>query len=76
MGGSYDDLIEYVTDRPGHDRRYAVDITKINRELGWQPTQSFETGIKETVQWYLEHQGWIDRVRSGEYRDWVAQQYG
>jgi dTDP-glucose 4,6-dehydratase len=75
-GGSYDDLIEYVTDRPGHDRRYAVDITKINRELGWQPTQSFETGIKETVQWYLEHQGWIDRVRSGEYRDWVTQQYG
>ena len=63
-------------DRPGHDRRYAVDITKINKELGWTPNRTFETGIKETVQWYLDHQEWIDRVRSGAYRDWVAKQYG
>jgi dTDP-glucose 4,6-dehydratase len=75
-GESYERLIEHVTDRPGHDRRYAVDITKINKELGWTPNRTFETGIKETVQWYLDHQEWIDRVRSGAYRDWVAKQYG
>lgn len=75
-GGSYEDLIEYVTDRPGHDRRYAVDISKITRELRWVPKQSFNSGIKETVQWYLSNPGWTDRVRSGAYRDWVARQYG
>ncbi len=75
-GESYKHLIKHVTDRPGHDRRYAVDITKINKELGWSPKKTFESGIKETVQWYLDNQGWIDRVRSGAYREWVVKQYG
>ena len=75
-GGSYKHLIKHVADRPGHDRRYAVDITKINKELGWSPKKTFESGIKETVQWYLDNQGWIDRVRSGAYREWVVKQYG
>ena len=75
-GESYEHLIEYVTDRPGHDRRYAVDITKVKKELGWAPRQTFESGIKKTIQWYLDNQEWIDRVRSGAYREWVADPYG
>jgi dTDP-glucose 4,6-dehydratase len=72
----YEDLIQYVTDRPGHDRRYAVDISKISLELGWVPRQTFNAGIEDTVEWYLKHHKWIDRIRSGAYREWVSKQYG
>jgi dTDP-glucose 4,6-dehydratase len=68
-------LIQYVKDRPGHDRRYAMDITKINRELGWRPKCSFADGIRATVQWYLDHGDWIAHVASGEYRNWVEANY-
>jgi dTDP-glucose 4,6-dehydratase len=71
----YAGLITYVKDRPGHDRRYAMNIDKIERELGWGPQESFASGIRKTVQWYLEHQGWVDRVTSGAYREWVGVQY-
>jgi dTDP-glucose 4,6-dehydratase len=73
--GSYSRLITYVTDRPGHDRRYAIDATKIERELGWKPTETFETGIRKTVQWYLDHPDWVANVQSGAYRDWVGANY-
>ncbi|MCV2357193.1 dTDP-glucose 4,6-dehydratase [Paucibacter sp. B2R-40] len=73
--GSYARLISYVKDRPGHDRRYAIDARKIERELGWRPAETFATGIRKTVQWYLDHPEWVARVQSGAYRDWVAQQY-
>ena len=74
--GPYARLITYVTDRPGHDRRYAIDARKIERELGWRPAESFETGIRKTVQWYLDHADWVANVQSGAYRAWVDQQYG
>ena len=74
--GSYRRLITYVKDRPGHDRRYAIDARKIERELGWRPAETFATGIRKTVQWYLEHPQWIADVQSGAYRDWVAANYG
>jgi dTDP-glucose 4,6-dehydratase len=73
--GSYRRLITYVKDRPGHDRRYAIDARKIERELGWRPAETFETGIRKTIQWYLDHPDWIAHVQSGSYRDWVAQNY-
>lgn len=69
-------LITYVKDRPGHDRRYAIDCTKIERELGWMPQESFASGIRKTIQWYLANGTWVDRVRSGEYQTWIAQHYG
>ena len=75
-GGSYSRLITYVTDRPGHDRRYAIDARKIERQLGWRPTETFATGIRKTVHWYLNNQDWVARITSGEYRNWIAQQYG
>jgi dTDP-glucose 4,6-dehydratase len=68
-------LITYVEDRPGHDRRYAIDASKIVRELGWQPAEQFESGLRKTVQWYLENSAWIDSVRTGGYREWIAQNY-
>ena len=74
-GKSYRDQITYVTDRPGHDRRYAIDATKIERELGWTPAETFETGIRKTVQWYLDNQRWISNVQSGAYREWVEKNY-
>lgn len=74
--GSYARLITYVTDRPGHDRRYAIDAGKIERELGWRPAETFETGIRKTVEWYLTNQEWVAHVTSGEYRNWVDQNYG
>jgi dTDP-glucose 4,6-dehydratase len=74
--GSYTRLITYVKDRPGHDRRYAIDARKIERELGWRPAETFETGIRKTVQWYLDHPDWVSHVQSGSYRDWVAANYG
>ena len=74
--GSYRRLITHVTDRPGHDRRYAIDARKIERELGWRPAETFETGIRKTVQWYLDNAAWVADVQSGGYRDWVASNYG
>ncbi len=68
-------LIAMVQDRPGHDRRYAMDAGKIERELGWRPRETFETGIRKTVEWYLGHEGWIAQVTSGSYRQWMATQY-
>jgi len=67
--------ISFVKDRPGHDRRYAIDAPKIERELGWKPQETFETGIRKTVIWYLENQPWVNNVVSGEYRQWLNKQY-
>jgi dTDP-glucose 4,6-dehydratase len=75
-GKPYASLITYVKDRPGHDRRYAIDARKIGRELGWKPKETFETGIRQTVRWYLDNSEWIHNVTSGAYRDWVSKQYG
>lgn len=75
-GQSYATQITFVADRPGHDRRYAIDARKIERELGWKPAETFETGIRKTVAWYLDHPEWVAHVQSGTYRDWVSQQYG
>ncbi|KAB2928662.1 MAG: dTDP-glucose 4,6-dehydratase [Dechloromonas sp.] len=75
-GKPYREQITYVTDRPGHDRRYAIDAGKIERELGWKPAETFETGIRKTVRWYLDNQAWVANVTSGAYRDWVGKQYG
>ena len=74
-GGSYRDQITYVKDRPGHDRRYAIDARKLERELGWRPAETFETGLAKTVQWYLDNQEWVAEVASGEYRKWVETNY-
>ncbi|MGO4415459.1 dTDP-glucose 4,6-dehydratase [Cupriavidus sp. KB_39] len=73
--GSYRDQIAFVKDRPGHDRRYAIDARKLERELGWKPAETFESGLRKTVQWYLDNQDWAQDVMSGEYRSWVAMQY-
>jgi len=70
------ELIAFVKDRPGHDRRYAIDFSRIREELGWIPEESFETGLEKTVKWYLENMKWVERVRSGEYREWIEAQYG
>jgi dTDP-glucose 4,6-dehydratase len=67
--------ITYVKDRPGHDRRYSIDATKLGRELGWKPAETFETGIQKTIEWYLDHQEWTKGVLNGSYRDWVKKQY-
>ena len=75
-GKSYSSQITYVTDRPGHDRRYAIDASKIERELGWRPAETFESGIQKTVEWYLSNQDWVENVTSGVYKDWVNKQYG
>lgn len=75
-GQPYAAQITFVTDRPGHDRRYAIDATRIERELGWKPAETFETGIRKTVSWYLENTHWVENVTSGAYRDWVRKQYG
>lgn len=74
-GKSYREQITFVRDRPGHDRRYAIDATRLERELGWKPAETFETGIRKTVRWYLDNQAWVSNVTSGAYRDWVGQQY-
>ena len=75
-GKPYTDQITFVTDRPGHDRRYAIDARKIEQELGWKPAETFATGIRKTVQWYLDNQDWVANVQSGGYRDWLTKQYG
>jgi dTDP-glucose 4,6-dehydratase len=74
--GSYRDQITYVKDRPGHDRRYAIDARKIERELGWKPAETFDTGIRKTVRWYLDHQDWVRVVQSGDYLKWLDKNYG
>ena len=73
--GRHARLITHVADRPGHDRRYAIDARKLERELGWRPAETFETGIRKTVRWYLDHADWVAHVQSGSYRDWVAANY-
>ena len=72
----YRGLVKFVADRPGHDRRYAIDARKIDRELGWRPRESFESGLARTVRWYLEHAEWVAQVKSGAYREWLDTQYG
>jgi dTDP-glucose 4,6-dehydratase len=72
---SYAEQITFVKDRPGHDRRYAIDASKLNRELGWKPKETFDSGIKKTVQWYLDNPAWVEGVVSGSYRDWLQKQY-
>ena len=74
-GKKYREQMQYVADRPGHDRRYAIDASKIERELGWKPVETFETGIRKTVSWYLENQAWVANVQSGSYRQWVEKNY-
>ena len=74
-GHPYSAQITYVTDRPGHDRRYAIDARKLERELGWKPAETFETGIRKTVQWYLDNQEWVSNIQSGAYREWVEKNY-
>ena len=69
-------LITFVKDRPGHDRRYAIDSSKLTRELGWKPEETFESGIRKTVAWYLENSDWVNSVKSGEYRKWISEHYG
>jgi dTDP-glucose 4,6-dehydratase len=75
-GLSYETQIIHVKDRPGHDRRYAIDAGKIERELGWRPAETFETGIRKTIEWYLANSAWVANVQSGSYKQWVSQQYG
>ncbi|QDQ26679.1 dTDP-glucose 4,6-dehydratase [Chitinimonas arctica] len=75
-GQPYSSQITYVTDRPGHDKRYAIDATKLERELGWKPAETFETGIRKTVEWYLANQAWVGNVTSGAYREWLEHNYG
>jgi dTDP-glucose 4,6-dehydratase len=75
-GRAHESLITYVKDRPGHDRRYAIDTRKIQREIGWQPRETFSSGLRKTVEWYLKNPKWIELVRSGEYNQWVAKHYG
>ncbi len=74
-GRSYADQITFVTDRPGHDRRYAIDARKVERSLGWRPRETFESGIRRTVRWYLDHAEWVSDVTSGGYREWIAKHY-
>jgi dTDP-glucose 4,6-dehydratase len=74
-GKSYREQVSYVTDRPGHDRRYAIDASKIHQQLGWKPQETFDSGIRKTVQWYLDHADWVAQVQSGAYRDWVQTNY-
>ena len=73
--GTSEQLITYVKDRPGHDRRYAIDATKINKELGWKPSVTFEEGLSQTIDWYLQNQEWLSHVTSGEYQQYYKKQY-
>lgn len=74
-GASYNEQVKFVRDRPGHDRRYAIDTTKIVREVGWRPTESFTTGIRKTIDWYLDNQDWVAEVTTGDYREWIEKHY-
>ena len=75
-GGARRKLVTFVKDRPGHDRRYAIDCAKIEHDLGWQPEESFETGLRKTIRWYLDNAGWVKQVRSGDYQKWIKEHYG
>ena len=75
-GDSHRELITFVKDRPGHDRRYAIDFSKIREDLGWEPEKTFASGIGETIDWYLANARWIERVKSGAYQSWIETQYG
>ena len=75
-GARRQDLITFVKDRPGHDRRYAIDFTKLRNALGWQPRESFASGLRKTIDWYIANRPWTDRIKSGEYQTWVKEQYG
>jgi len=72
---SYRDQITYVADRPGHDRRYVIDAGKIGQELGWKPQETFESGIRKTVEWYLANTQWVENVKSGNYKSWIEENY-
>jgi dTDP-glucose 4,6-dehydratase len=74
--GRYQDLVTFVKDRPGHDRRYAMDTSKLEAELGWHPEESLESGLRKTVQWYLDNADWVASVQTGAYRNWVETNYG
>jgi dTDP-glucose 4,6-dehydratase len=74
-GRSYRELKTFVSDRPGHDRRYAIDATKIERELGWRPAETFASGLRKTIEWYLDHPQWIANVQNGHYREWMHKNY-
>ena len=74
-GRSYREQISYVADRPGHDRRYAIDARKIERELGWKPLETFETGLRKTVCWYLDNEAWVKDIQSGDYMNWIERNY-
>ena len=69
-------LITFVKDRPGHDRRYAIDFSKLNRELNWSPRESFSTGLRKTISWYLNQKTWVDNIKTGAYKKWLHEQYG
>ncbi|OPY89533.1 MAG: dTDP-glucose 4,6-dehydratase [Syntrophaceae bacterium PtaU1.Bin231] len=69
------ELITFVKDRPGHDRRYAIDCRKLQRELHWNPTESFASGLEKTIRWYIGHTAWTDRIQSGEYQNWIVENY-
>jgi dTDP-glucose 4,6-dehydratase len=73
--GPHARLVTHVPDRPGHDRRYAIDAGKIERELGWRPAETFESGLRKTVRWYLDNAPWVERVQTGAYRDWLSANY-
>ena len=73
--GDSRNLITFIKDRPGHDRRYAIDASKIEKELGWKPSLTFEEGLSKTVDWYLNHENWLEQVTSGNYREYYKQQY-
>ena len=75
-GRSRRELITFIKDRPGHDFRYAMDYSKLKQQLGWSPEETFETGIRNTIQWYLENDRWVERVKSGEYQSWIKAHYG
>jgi dTDP-glucose 4,6-dehydratase len=75
-GGLYSEQIRFIKDRLGHDRRYAIDATKIQTELSWKPIETFDTGLVKTLEWYLSNQDWITNVTSGDYKNWVEHQYG
>jgi len=75
-GASYAEQITFVADRPGHDRRYAIDATKMEKELGWKPSETFETGLEKTIKWYLANQDWVANIQTGAYRDWIDTNYG
>ena len=74
-GSKYENQITFVKDRPGHDRRYAIDASKLERELGWRPQETFESGLRKTVLWYLKNETWMNHIVSGEYQHWIQKQY-